>query len=298
MTRPRWWLHAVLGAALLLNSCALLSQPDGARVRNPALDELSGLAIAHAEPTLLWGHNDSGDGPNLFRIGVNGEDDGRIAVAGARAVDWEDIAAFDWQGQPALLVADTGDNTARRETVTLYVISDPGRAGEPKLLWKLDFRYPDGARDCEAVAVDPREHSVILISKRDRPQHLYRLRLPEQPPIGGPVVAEALGTLTTLPTPGLGDLLENPLYSQFSGPTALDIAASGAFAVITTYKNAFLYRRAPGQDWPQAFAAQPQAITLPPLRQTEAGAISADESALYVSGEGQAPPLLRIPLPR
>lgn len=119
MTRPRWWLHAVPGATLLLNSCALLSQPDGARVRNPALDELSGLAISHADPTLLWGHNDSGDGPNLFRIGVNDEDYGRIAVAGARAVDWEDIAAFDWQGQPALLVADTGENTARREVVTL-----------------------------------------------------------------------------------------------------------------------------------------------------------------------------------
>ncbi len=268
-------------------------------MQNPALTELSGLAASHADAKLLWGHNDSGDGPNLFRIGLNGEDYGEVAVPGARAVDWEDIAAFDWRGQPALLIADTGDNNAVRDSVTLYAVSDPGLRGEVKLLWTQVFRYPDGARDCEAVAVDPIDKAVILLSKRDVPQRLYRLPLPEKLPVTGIATAEALGAVSTIPRPTLADVVENPGFGQYSGePTALDIARSGGFAVVTTYKNAYLFRRAPGQDWSKVFESMPVTIALPRLRQTESGAIGADGSVLYVSSEGDASPLLRTPLPK
>eukprot|EP01035_Chromulina_nebulosa_P023316 gene23316-30224_t len=106
------------------------TQPDAPRVASPALDELSGLAVSHADPDLLWGHNDSGAGPDLYRIGIHGEDLGSVHIAGVQAIDWEDIAAFDWQGKPALLIADTGDNTAKRKSVTLYAVSDPGRIAD------------------------------------------------------------------------------------------------------------------------------------------------------------------------
>lgn len=297
MTR-RHSLPALFGAALLLASCTLLSQPRGPQVENAELDELSGLAVSHADPGLLWGHNDSGDRARLFRIGRAGEDYGDVDIAGAQAVDWEDIAAFDWQGEPALLVADVGDNDAVRDHVTLYAVRDPGRRGTPQLLWQIELRYPDGPRDCEGVAVDPVEHAIILLSKRDHPPRLYRLPLPTAaPPPGTRATAEALGPLPAWPRATLADLFENPLYSQLDGPTALDIARDGRFAVVTTYRDAWLYRRAPGQDWRAAFAAKPERIALPPLRQGEAGAIDADGESLFVSGEDRHPPLVRVPLP-
>ncbi|GAC1629197.1 MAG: hypothetical protein NVS9B10_20060 [Nevskia sp.] len=301
MRRRRYLLQAPLAAALLLTcSCTLLlPQPGGPQVESPDIDELSGLAVSRADPTLLWGHNDSGDRARLFRIGAHGEDLGDLPVPGAEAVDWEDIAAFDWQGEPALLIGDIGDNGATRDHLSLYAVSDPGRTGTAlRLLWQIDFRYPDGARDCEALAVDPIDHAAILISKREHPPRLYRLPLPTRLPLPpGIAIAEALGPVTTLPRAGLGDLVASPVYRRFDGPTALDIGRAGHIAVVTTYKDAWLYRRADGQGWAAAFAAPPELIRLPHLRQTEAGAISLDGRSLVISGEGEHPPLLRVPLP-
>lgn len=298
MIRSGISLAALLGSALLLNSCALLLRPNGPNVENPALTELSGLAQSRADPNLLWAHNDSGDSARLFRVGRRGEDLGAVSVPGATAVDWEDIAAFIWHGQPALLIGDVGDNDAVRDHITLYAVRDPGLDGAATLLWQLDIRYPDGPRDCEAVAVDPLDPAVILLSKRDHPQHLYRVALPQRPPPSGtPIVAEALGPVTTLPRATLADLVGNPLYERFDGPTALDIAPSGRFAVVTTYKDAYWYRRGPGQDWAAVFAAAPVTIHLPHLQQLEAGAIEGDEQSLWISGEGRHPPLARVALP-
>lgn len=288
----------LLGTSLLLQSCVLLSQPDAPRLANPALNELSGLAVSHADADLLWGHNDSGAGPILYRIGVDGEDLGSVRIAGVHAVDWEDIAAFDWQGQPALLIADTGDNRAHRKAVTLYAVSDPGRQGTPKLLWQLDFRYPDGPRDCEALAVDPLDGSAILLSKREQPKHLYRLPLPvDRPPIGV-AVAEPLAEVSNIPGPTLTDLVGYPGRSAFFGmPTALDISRDGRSAIVVTYKHTLRWRRADGQRWAEAFAATPETLPVPMLNQAEAGAISADGASVFVSSEGRQAPLLRVPLP-
>ena len=52
--------------------------------------------------------------------------------------------------------------------------------------------YPDGPRDCEAVAVDAGEGMVYLLSKRDPLPQLYRVPLHPSTPL---VVAEALGAI-------------------------------------------------------------------------------------------------------
>lgn len=289
--------RALLGAALLLNSCVLLSQPDAPLLSHARLDELSGLAVSRADPTLLWGHNDSGGGAELFRIGSDGADLGSVRIAGIRATDWEDIAAFEWQGRPALLIADVGDNRSERLTVTLYAVSDPGREGRPKLLWQLDFRYPDQPRDCEAVAVDAADHSVLLLSKRENPKHLYRLALPTHEPPIGVATAELLGEISTVPQPNAFDHLSNPVQAHFFGmPTALDLSPDGRSLLVLTYKNALHWRRSADQSWLDALSAAPQIITLPFLRQAEALAVAADGQSMFVSSEGAAAPLLRVPL--
>src|SRR5262245_23653064 len=37
------------------------------------LRESSGLAISRSQPGILWSHNDSGDGPNLYAIDISGK---------------------------------------------------------------------------------------------------------------------------------------------------------------------------------------------------------------------------------
>jgi hypothetical protein len=286
-------------AAVLLLSCgaALAAPPASFEVANPAIDELSGLAVSRADPTVLWGHNDTGGGRRLYRIGFNGEDLGATRVAGAESSDWEDIAAFEDAGGPALLVADTGDNFAMRSWLSLYAVRDPGRRGEPSLLWRLDFRYPDGARDCEAVAVDPVDRVILLVSKRDARPRLYRLPLPARPP-RAPQTAEFLGEVAGLPEPpGLAQSLLAPRSRFLDAPAAFDISRDGRVAVLVTARHAYVYRRAPGAAWAEAFGGTPAVVPLPEMDMVEAAALSADGRELVVGSEGRPGRLARIALP-
>lgn len=285
-------------AVLLLACGAALGAPAGnvpIELASPDIDELSGLAVSRADATLLWGHNDTGGGQRLYRIGFDGADLGSVRIAGTQSSDWEDIAAFDDAGGPALLIADTGDNFELRSFATLYAVRDPGRRGTPALLWRLDFRYPDGARDCEAVAVDPADRVILLVTKRDARPRLYRLPLPEAPP-RAPQTAEFLGEVAGLP-PGPGPLTVP--FSRFrDSPTALDIARDGRSAVLVSSRHAYVFRRAPGASWAQAFAGAPVAVDLPRLDQVEAVALSADGRELVVGSEGRPGRLARIALPQ
>lgn len=280
-----------------LLACAPALAAEVVDLASPRIDELSGLAASHADPALLWGHNDSGGGPVLFRIGPDGSDLGAVMPRDVRAADWEDIAAFGHRGQPALLIADTGDNFAIRAFSTLYAVSDPGRSGEPVLLWRLDFRYPDGSRDCEAVAVDSVNREILLVSKRDVPPRLYRLPLPEGTP-RAPLTAEYLGEIPQLPVPTLGERAAAPLRSRHvHAPVGLDISRDGAAAVLVTARHAYLYRRLPGASWLEAFAQPAEVLPLPQVRGIEAVAFAADGGALFVGAEGWPGRLAFLPLP-
>jgi hypothetical protein len=280
--------------ALLLAAGSVLAG-DVVELANPGLDELSGLAVSRADAAVLWGHNDTGDGPLLYRFGPAGEDLGAVLVDGARASDWEDLAAFEHRGVAALLVADTGDNFGIRTERVLYAVRDPGRAGPAELLWRLPFRFPDGARDCEAVAVDPAAREILLVSKRDAPPRLYRLALPERTP-AAPQVAEYLGEVAGLPVPHWRERVLRP-YAHL--PTALALGRDGATAVLLTPRRAFVFRRAPGQDWVRALARPVAALELPEaLKQAEAAALSADGRELIVGSEGRPGRIVRIALPQ
>jgi hypothetical protein len=285
-------------SCVLLLACGAALGVDGVELANPDIDELSGLAVSRSDATLLWGHNDTGGGRRLYRIGLDGADLGSVRVDGAQSSDWEDIAAFEDAGGPALLIADTGDNLEIRSWPTLYAVRDPGRRGQPTLLWRLDFRYPDGAHDCEAVAVDPVDRVILLVSKRDARPRLYRLALPDGPLAARPT-AEFLGEVAGVPSPpGLARVLTAPLARFDDSPTALDISRDGRKAVLVTPLHAYVYRRGAGMDWAQTFGRPPAVVPLPPIDQIEAAALSADGRELFVGGEGRPGRLARIALPQ
>jgi len=290
-------LAAIMRITAVLLACGAALAADTFELANRDIDELSGLAVSRADPTLLWGHNDTGGGLRLYRIGLRGEDLGSTRVTDAQSSDWEDIAAFDDASGPALLIADTGDNFAVRSFPTLYAVRDPGRSGETTLLWRLDFRFPDGARDCEAVAVDPVGREILLVSKRDRPPRLYRLPLPRHAP-AGIQTAEFLGELAQLPAVTLRERLAAPIASQFAhSPTALSISGDGTTAALITPRHAYIHRRTPDIPWAQALLQPVAVLPLSKLDQPEAAALSADGRELFVGSEGTPGQLARIPLP-
>lgn len=268
------------------------------RITSPLITEPSGLAASHRAPGVLWAHNDSGGQPVLYAITPAGRLLGRVRLAGATNVDWEDIAAFQLDGVAYLLVADTGDNEARRHDCRLYVIREPDPAElQPDCeltavpAWTMPVRYPDGPRDCESVAVDAEERRVYLISKRTSPPVVYTL--PLHPAPGDAPLARPVATLTGLrPASGPAALLPLPDGRYRAQPCALDISADGRRAVVLTYGEPYLYLRALGETWAAVFNRP--GLRMPPhhLRQGEGACFSPDGRTLWLTSDQRDAPIM------
>ncbi|HSM68357.1 MAG TPA: hypothetical protein VK830_01490, partial [Xanthomonadales bacterium] len=149
-------------------------------LENPALDEASGMQASRRFDDVYFLHNDDGEA-RLFAVGQDGTDLGSFAVEGAENRDWEDLAAVPSDSGPLLLVADTGDNFSQHQRIRLYFVVEPepdesgGYSGKYPVHHVIELQYADGPRDCESVAWDPRSDRIYLISKRDKPAHIYSI---------------------------------------------------------------------------------------------------------------------------
>ena len=299
--RPARRLPALLAAALLLAACtaqAPFAQLSG-MLLDARLDEISGLAASQTHDGVLWMLDDGGNDAQLFAVSTRGGLQATFQVAGVAKTDWEDIAAFELDGRRYLLVADTGDNGGLRRSLQLHVIEEPASLDEVaqhaplEPAWSIAFRWPDGARDCEAVAVDARRGEVLLISKKRTPPELFVL--PLRPRDDGMQVARKLGALAGVPAPDAEALQANERMARIRHQvTAADIAPDGRRMAVMTYNEVLLYRRRGDESWAEAVARQPAVHDLPWLPQAEALGWDATGRGLYATGEFAPAPLLYL----
>ncbi len=272
-----------------------------ALITDTSLDEISGMASSRRIDHRYWVHNDSPRPAELQAIDETGKRVARLRIEGIRAIDWEDIASYTLDGKPWLLVGDIGDNAGVRKDYELIAIEEPDfsasdSAQSIKPSWRLRFRYPDGAHDCEAMAVDVGKREILLINKH-APLAVYVL------PLGPPaknqtsLVARKLLDLSSLPQPDANERKARFPAARFGGsPTGLDIDAAGQRAIILTYRDIWLFQREPHQLWSQAFAGKPIRIALPPMAQAEAISFDRLGQSIFVTGERLPAPLLRFQL--
>ncbi len=280
---------------------ATLPPADDARlaalVTDPRLAEISGLGVSRRHPGVLWAHNDSGDDPALFALGSDGQVRARLLLRDAPNIDFEDIAAFELDGTAYLLIADVGDNGGMRRELMLHVLAEPATLadGDIDVAWTIRFRWPDGPRDCEAVAVDPIHGEVLLVSKKRVPPELFRL--PLRPAADDLQVAERIGLLHGIAQPSADDLQRNPRYGRYrSQVTGADLSTDGRQLAVLNYLQAYVYRRGPDESWATAAERPPLAVPFPWLAQAEAIAFEPDGQTLWISTEHLPAPLLRLPV--
>lgn len=257
-------------------------------IENHLLSEASGLAVSSINDDVIFAMNDSGNPPQLFALGTDGTDIGFWTVDIDRNRDWEDLSSFVYNGEPYLLIADTGDNFLWRPAVHMIVVREPN----PDELaldavipveWQFSVTYPHGYRDSEAVAVDEEQGAILILSKRRVPSEVYRVPLK---PDTDTVEAVRIALLTNIPQPTQQDTWEDPDYGEYrSQPTALDI--KDRLAVVVTYKDAYVFERRRRDDWSEAFGTKPVRIALPLTSQQEAGALSPNQDFLFVTTERQ-----------
>lgn len=129
-----------------------------AKVSYETIGEMSGIIKSAKYPGVFWVQNDSGNGPNLFAIKLNGSvvfpkpyaDESRrdqvrtwwgVDIAGARNVDWEDLA-YDGRN---IYICDLGNNTNSRKDLRVYKIPepDPNRSMKVAPVKIYNAFYPD-----------------------------------------------------------------------------------------------------------------------------------------------------------
>jgi hypothetical protein len=253
----------------------------------PPRNEASGLAASRRTPDLLWIHDDSGGQAALFGVGLDGALRGRLPIRSAKNDDWEDLAAAEFDGRAWLLIANTGDNLARRSHVSLLLVPEPAphQFEATPAAATLRITYEDGPRDCESVAIDAAERSVYLLSKRDLPPRLYRVDMPA--PLGNAdLKARFLGLVTHLPGPTVAQAaLKGHLGKHRAEPCAMDFASDGYAAVILTYGDVLLFPRQPNESWTAALQRVPVRLAEHGLPQAEAVCFSPDGRHIFVASE-------------
>ena len=260
------------------------------------LGELSGIAVSRRNQDIFWLINDSGNSASVYALNSNGKLVGTLDIQGVTNNDWEDIASFEFEGKPYIVVADVGDNLAKRSRCFLHFIEEPdiekitvSSSLSLKPSWSITYTYEDGPRDCESVAVDTRTGKILLLSKREVPPVLYELPLTKE----RNAVAKKLVIIKLLPQ-------TTAVIMDFSTgstmPTAMDISADGLSAVVLTYSNALYYEKKPSVEWSEVFKGSPQEIGIPPMRQAESICFGMDDSTIYITSEQLPAPIYRIDL--
>lgn len=261
------------------------------KLEAPPKKEASGLAVSRRTSDLLWTHDDSGGDAALYAVDTQGRRRGTLRILGVENKDWEDLASFEKDGKAWLLIADTGDNDAKRDTVRLHVVEEPASTQlfpteetHARPAYTIRLRYEDGSRDCEAVAVDATEGFVYLLTKRETPPRLYRV------PLGAPrektVTARFLAPIPTIiGQTELDAFVKHLVGKKFSWPTAMDFSADGRAAVVLTYGEPLVYTREAREAWTDAFKRSPTRLLFHGLPQAEAVCFSRDGKSIYIASE-------------
>lgn len=267
-------------------------------ITDARLDEISGLAASRRVDDLYWVHNDAPRPAELVALDGTGQRRGSVRIEGVRAIDWEDIASYSLDGKSWLLVGDVGDNLGVRKDYELIAIEEPelpldGSTVTVKPAWRVRFRYPDGPHDVEALAVDVPARTVLLLSKRTPRPTLYSLPLAAG--AGAVATAQRLVEVEAIPAPTPAERAAHFPAARYGGsPTAMDVDPAAHRAIVMTYRDIWIFARANGQSWLQAFVRKPQRLPLPPLAQAEAVGFDRAGKAIRVSGERLPAPWLRF----
>lgn len=240
------------------------------RLSDPRIPESSGVASSSWADDLIWTHNDSGDQPRFFAVDTSTcRVRGVYDVAGAEAVDWEDMV----RSGTTLHFGDIGDNNAQRATVTVYDVPEPVRDSPSGPVFPSATRvltYPDGPHDAESLFVDPTTGRLVIATKAGLGEAaLYRA------PIDGGGVMERIGGLMVA--------------------SATGASATADHIVVRDYLAAYKWVVRPGDTLAAALSRVPSPIVLPITSQAEAIGHARDGSGLWTTSEGSDSPVHFVP---
>jgi hypothetical protein len=269
---PGWSIPAALLAALA--ACASAPKPlevgfhcELLRGGIPVVvEESSGLAVSRRDPHVVWTHDDSGGGTELFALTLDGRPLGRVRIPGSSNVDWEDVEIGPCEAGDCLYIGDIGDNEARRDEVVVYRIPEPlPDARESVPAERFRMTYPQGPRDAESLFVLPSGEVFVVTRGRGSPVELYRY-----PP---PLRSDRTVRLEFVRALSVGRV---PLPDQVTGATA---SPDGRHVALRSHTTMLLYETG---DLISGADPVPMRMDLTPLAEVQGEAIALGPGGLVV----------------
>ncbi|WP_051208892.1 hypothetical protein [Propionicicella superfundia] len=263
----RWTIR--LAAALAVTGLAMAAAPplparaDGTAFTftDSRITECSGMAT-DIERGYYWTINDTeASGGRIYGV----RSDGQTLTSIRFGADLVDTEALAYQNG-SFYVADIGDNTASRTSVSVYKLTDPQVGSSDAEYTRYRFSYPDGAHDAEGMFLS--STGRIHIVTKEATGAIYVA--PEKPS------ASTVNTLTKVASA--------PAYAT-DATRLLD----GTVA-IRTYTSVAVYDI--------ATFTQVGSATTPTQQQGESIAQSMDGSSLLLGSEGRYSSVLEVGLPQ
>jgi hypothetical protein len=140
----------------------------------PELSEASGIAASRRTPGRFWAHNDSGE-PVLVALNDRGAVTGRVRLTGVMLEDWEATAVGPCPSGSCVYVADIGDNSGNRKSITVYRIPEPDATSDHSTPAEaFHATYPDGPHDAEALLVTGKGDLFVVTKGNSGPVTVYQ----------------------------------------------------------------------------------------------------------------------------
>ena len=258
------------------------------------LVENSGAVTSVSQPGIIFGFNDSGNGPRIFAFDSSGRGRGDFSIVGARNRDWEAAGLGPCRRRASwcLYIGDVGDNEARRQYVTIYrvpepVISDTVGSRPIEVEGSLNVRYADHPHDVEAIYVGV-DGSIFLITKRrllddgQRPRPALIFKVPGSFwDSSGTAVASLVDSLPIVPGERPGGQVSDAALSP-----------NGKHLAVRTYDDVYIFEMDSVTQLPRPGQA-PVPCTIRQLREAQGEGIAWwwDRRRLVLTSERRNSPL-------
>ncbi|MET3981316.1 hypothetical protein ABIB62_003838 [Mucilaginibacter sp. UYP25] len=252
------------------------------------MDETSGLVASAVNPNIYYAHNDSGDTSRFFAITADGKLKTTIYFTGDKKErlgvrDCEDIAVGPGpvKGKSYVYIGDIGDNASHRKFITVYRTEERKAWGTDSLAHtvpvSVNLKYPDGAKDAEAMAIDPIEKLLYIITKRGDSVGIYT----------SPLKYKANDTLTLT---FRGRLFFSGI-KPFKWITAADVSADGTQILVKSYEKVYYWQRQAAEPIWRVLKTAPKELVYKQEKQGEAVAFTRDAKGYYTTSEGVYAPI-------
>jgi hypothetical protein len=277
-----------------------------ANLKDKEITESSGIATSLRNPGIFWTHNDSGDGPYVYAFDKTGDNRGTFRLEGAKAVDWEDMAAgpCPWApAAPCLYMGDIGDNDRNRKEIQVYIVPEPevkesARGTDRRhaiplaRLQALRLRYPDSAHDAESLLVHPKSGAIYVITKQRRGEGASVVYRVPSSTAAGVQQLRKVGEVRT-------DANAIPIFGTAFMLSGGAISHDGRHAIVRDYIQAYEFTLPDGaRDFDEIWRTQPAPVDVGSMKQGEGVTYDLTDRRLYLTSEGNSSPLMEVRLPR